>query len=168
MDKKKKKKKDSFGFCSHHRKGHIDYYTHTFRVSIRGNDFYLCARCTGIYSAFLSFSFVGILFGYSFFQNRFDPYLSLLFSIIFVLPLLADWGTQKLKLRESRNSLRFITGFIFGIGFWFAQFTLEIYVFELLAMGIYSLIMYIITIIGKKRIPLKDDLNDDILDFDEK
>jgi len=147
----KDKRKEPFGFCSHHRRGHRDFFEHTFRISIRGRDHYFCARCTGIYSAFFSFLLVGIILGYSVLQYRIDGYFSLLMSIILVLPLLIDWGTQKLLLRESTNPIRFITGFIFGIGFWFVQFTVFIFPWELLAMGLYSLAMYIITLIGRKR-----------------
>ncbi|NHI91636.1 MAG: DUF2085 domain-containing protein [Candidatus Lokiarchaeota archaeon] len=162
LDEKKKEKKESFGFCSHHRKGHIDYYTHTFRLSFKGRDIYLCARCTGIYVAFFSFFIFGIIFGFSFFQTRLNPYLSLFFAVMLVMPLLVDWGTQKLGLRESINPLRFITGFIFGIGFWFIQFTIPIYFWALLTMALYSLAMYTITLIGRKRRTVKVDIKDDI------
>ena len=151
MDDQKKDKKQPFGFCSHHRKGHVDYYTHTFRISIRGRDIYLCARCTGIYSSFISFFVVGMILGYSFFQTKFDPYLSLFLAIMFASPLLIDWGTQKVGLRESVNPLRFATGFLFGIGFWFIQFTIAIYPWALLVMVLYSTTMYGITLIGRKR-----------------
>ena len=152
----KEKKKEPFGFCSHHRRGHKDFFEHTFRISIRGRDYYFCARCTGIYSAFFSFLLGGIILRYSVLQNRIEGYLSLILSIIFVLPLLIDWGTQKLLLRESTNPIRFITGFIFGIGFWFVQFTVFIFLWELLAMGLYSLTMYIITLIGRERRHVKN------------
>lgn len=79
-----------------------------------------------------------------------------------VMPLLVDWGTQKLGLRESINPLRFITGFIFGIGFWFIQFTIPIYFWALLTMALYSLAMYTITLIGRKRRTVKVDIKDDI------
>ena len=160
----KDKKKEPFGFCSHHRRGHRDFFEHTFRISVRGRDYYFCARCTGIYSSFFSFLLVGIILGYSVIQNRIDGYVSLLLSIILVLPLLIDWGTQKLRLRESTNPLRFITGFIFGIGFWFVQFTILIFFWELLAIILYSLTMYIITLIGRQRRRLKNvhEIDDDL------
>ncbi len=152
----KVKKKEPFGFCSHHRRGHRDFFEHTFHVSIRGRDYYFCARCTGIYSAFFSFLIIGTILGVSVLQYRINGYLSFILSIFLVLPLLIDWGTQKLLLRESTNPLRFITGFIFGIGFWFVQFTVFIFLWELLAMGIYSFAMYILALIGRERRHLKN------------
>ena len=103
-----------------------------------------------------------MILGYSFFQNRFDPYLSLFLAIMFASPLLIDWGTQKVGLRESVNPLRFATGFLFGIGFWFIQFTITIYLWALLVVVLYSTTMYVLTLIGRKKRSQKVEEEDDL------
>ncbi|MHA1298829.1 MAG: DUF2085 domain-containing protein [Candidatus Helarchaeota archaeon] len=139
---RKDKKEHSFGICAHHRKGHIDYYTHTILLNFRDKEIRLCARCTGIYTGLI----VGIvgpaIFGFWLFGKSFDPYKSLISAIILATPLLIDWGTQKVGLRESKNILRVTTGFLFGVGFSLIQFTREIFFWTAIVIVSYASIMF--------------------------
>ncbi|MDO9493422.1 DUF2085 domain-containing protein [Acetobacterium sp.] len=69
---------------------------------IKGYQFPVCARCTGIY--------LGLILGV-FFK------ISLLFSLLSIIPLLLDGLTQLLTKYQSNNIKRIGTGLLFGIGF---------------------------------------------------
>ncbi len=72
----------------------------------KGRQFHICARCTGI--------FVGVLFSPS--MLIFWEYSVYIFPLSFIV-LSIDGVTQLLKLRESNNLIRLITGFFFGYSF---------------------------------------------------
>ena len=72
----------------------------------KGRQFPLCARCTGIYLGYLSLPFFTIdIF-----------HISLLVSLILIIPTFIDGLTQAYCKRESNNVLRFVTGLMSGIG----------------------------------------------------
>lgn len=77
---------------------------------IKGHQFPVCARCTGFYTGL----FVYLIWNYFNGQN-YDIY-TLIISIILMIPTTIDGLTQYFGPRESTNNLRFITGFIGGIG----------------------------------------------------
>lgn len=72
----------------------------------KGRQFHICARCTGI--------FVGVLLSPS--MLIFWEYSRYIFPLSFIV-LSIDGVTQLLKLRESNNLIRLITGFFFGYSF---------------------------------------------------
>ena len=72
--------------------------------SYNGHYFPVCARCTGFYTGLFIFEI------YTLFNNV------ILLSLVLILPAFIDGFTQFLGLRESFNSLRFVSGFIGGIG----------------------------------------------------
>jgi len=86
-----------------------DKLRRTIQISIRGKTVYLCARCTGRYSALLGI-FIAWFLGYGFPTWAYFP----LFTFL-PLPSVVDWFTQSCKLRESTNTIRIFTGFLFGI-----------------------------------------------------
>lgn len=95
---------------------------------LKGHQFPVCARCTGGYiSIFL------MTLAYYFFPISKNPKM-FLFGIILIIPAFIDGITQLFKLRESNNTLRFITGFLLGIGLivfiktfkYFILYTLEV------------------------------------------
>lgn len=47
-----------------------------------------------------------------------NPYL----IVFLTLPAMIDWGTQKLSLRESINSIRLLTGFFLGVAIQYSQY----------------------------------------------
>ena len=77
---------------------------------IKGHQFPVCARCTGFYSGLFVFLIYEFLFKVNFNLELF------ILSIILLIPVSIDGFTQLFDLRESNNTLRFITGFIGGIG----------------------------------------------------
>ena len=72
---------------------------------IRGWQFPICSRCTGI----LVGQLLGILI--YIFQFRIPIYISCIFLFIMFL----DWYIQYKKIRESTNIRRFITGTLAGV-----------------------------------------------------
>ena len=77
---------------------------------IKNHQFPVCARCTGFYSGLAVYLILNF-----FFKHPYDLNM-LIISIILLIPTTIDGTTQYLGSRESINSLRFITGFIGGIG----------------------------------------------------
>lgn len=73
---------------------------------IKGYIFPICARCTGIS---ISFTIVLILLFFKIYINIYIAFL--LFLVMFI-----DWFIQFLKIKESTNTRRFITGVIGGFG----------------------------------------------------
>lgn len=77
---------------------------------IKGHQFPVCARCTGFYTGLIVF-----LIWNCFFKINYDIN-TLLISIVLMIPVAIDGITQYFGPRESTNNLRFITGFIGGVG----------------------------------------------------
>lgn len=78
--------------------------------SYNGHYFPVCARCTGFYTGLFIFEIYTLL------NNVNISFLLFLLSLVLILPAFIDGFTQFLGLRESFNSLRFVSGFIGGIG----------------------------------------------------
>ncbi len=77
---------------------------------IRGHQFPVCSRCTGIIMGAAFFMV------YSYIEPIHYDWNMLVVSILLQLPYIIDGFTQYLGLRESNNTLRFITGFMGGVG----------------------------------------------------
>lgn len=77
---------------------------------IKGHQFPVCARCTGFYTGLVVYLILNFFYKH--------PYnLEMLFiSMILMVPVAIDGLTQYFGPRESTNNLRFITGFIGGLG----------------------------------------------------
>ncbi|MEO8665697.1 MAG: DUF2085 domain-containing protein [Ignavibacteria bacterium] len=72
----------------------------------RGRQFPVCARCTGMYLGYITFPFF-----------MFDIiHLSLVITLILLVPTFIDGLTQAYCSRESNNTLRLITGIMSGVG----------------------------------------------------
>ena len=92
---------------------------------IKGFQFPVCARCTGV---ILSAIIATIIF----FKKRLPIGLCLSMSSVMLL----DWGMQYLKIKESTNSRRLITGMIGGFGY----STLHLYFYSFVYKKIKELI----------------------------
>ncbi len=77
---------------------------------IKGHQFPVCARCTGFYTGLFAY-----LIAHIFLKHPYDIKM-LVISMILMIPVAIDGMTQYFGPRESTNSLRFITGFIGGVG----------------------------------------------------
>jgi uncharacterized membrane protein len=127
-----------FLLLAHHPKGKIH---HTIRVGFRGNNLYLCSRCTGVVLGIAAI-FAGYAFGRTF------P-LALYLPLISFLPLIAavDWFTQSAKLRESKTWIRLTSGFLLGnaealsllllFGGFYLQFICAVGVASIYAVSVY-------------------------------
>jgi len=74
-----------------------------------GLEKFFCSRCLGIVLGGIV-GFVCVLYHY---------WPGLFWSVLLLLPLMGDSITQAMRWRESNNILRFVTGFMFGIGLQF-------------------------------------------------
>lgn len=70
----------------------------------RGYQFPICARCTGIFIG----QIIGLILGFR---------LDLLWSILLIIPMGIDGTVQLIKIKQSNNLRRVITGFIAGIAY---------------------------------------------------
>lgn len=77
---------------------------------IKGHQFPVCARCTGLYLGIISF------FIFYFIQGVIHNLFLLIFSVVLVIPCLVDGLTQRYGNRLSNNTLRLFTGLIAGYG----------------------------------------------------
>lgn len=68
--------------------------------------FPVCARCTGVILSAVIATLV-------FFKKKLPISLCIAMSSV----MLADWGLQYLKIKESTNTRRFVTGLIGGFGY---------------------------------------------------
>lgn len=72
----------------------------------KGEQFPICARCTGILLGWV----LGIIYGIL--SEVPQGYI----TISILLPLIADGVIQSLRIKESNNIRRIITGILFGMG----------------------------------------------------
>nr|WP_294999383.1 DUF2085 domain-containing protein [uncultured Methanobrevibacter sp.] len=77
---------------------------------IRGHQFPVCARCTGFYTGLIAYLILNFLYKHPYDLNM------LIISMVLMIPVAVDGVTQYFGPRESTNTLRFITGFIGGVG----------------------------------------------------
>jgi len=86
-----------FSYC--HRKPERSFFW-------KGKQFPLCARCTGINLGYFSLPF--FIFGLI--------EISILWTVLMILPTYIDGAIQAYFNIESTNSRRFITGLLSGVG----------------------------------------------------
>ena len=91
---------------------------------LKGYQFPVCARCTGVIIA-------SILATIVFFKKKLPIGVCIAMSSV----MLFDWGMQYLKIKESTNKRRLITGLIGGFGY----ATLHIYFYRYLYLKIKEL-----------------------------
>ena len=91
-----------FNYICHRRPERSFFY--------KGRQFPVCARCTGFYISGIA----------SIFLFKFYPLpcnlTTILIGILLLVPCALDGGTQLFEMRESNNTLRFITGILGGVG----------------------------------------------------
>jgi len=124
---------------------------HTFYFQFGRTKIYLCSRCSGmiigiIISAFLTY-LVQLIF-----KVQLSSELALFVIIIFPIPGLIDWGTQKLLFRKSTTESRLFTGFIIGVALHFISFTGEYYFLTLMIVPFYFSILVILIFLGQKKL----------------
>jgi len=124
---------------------------HTFYFQFGRTKVYLCSRCSGmVIGIIMSIFFVIII--QKILDTQFSSELALLIVIIFPLPGLIDWGTQKLLYRTSTTESRLFTGFIIGVAANFISFTGEYYFLTLIIVSIYFSILIMLIFFGQKKL----------------
>lgn len=135
-------------FLTHHDLSASD---HTFYFQFGRTKVYLCSRCSGIVlGVIMSFFFTYLV--QQIFNTRFSSEIAFLVIIIFPVPGLIDWGTQKLMLRKSSTGSRLFTGFIIGVAAHFISLTGKYYFLTLLITTIYFSILIILIFFGQKKL----------------
>ena len=133
---------------------------HTFYFQFGKTKIYFCSRCSGmiigiILSVFFTHLFQIII------NPQFSSELAFIIIVVFPIPGLIDWGTQKLLLRTSTTESRLFTGFIIGIALHFISFTREYYFFTVILITVYFSIFFLFFYFGQKRLlkELNKELN---------
>ncbi len=131
---------------------HHPYYAcdHTYHLKFGRTYIYFCSRCSGaIIGGIVS------LFFFYFFEISFNfiinPELAIIICLIFPIPCIIDWGTQKLLFRNSTTESRIITGFLVGISLYFLSFTGKYYFFGIFLVILYFSIVALIMYIGYQK-----------------
>ena len=75
--------------------------------AIRGHQFPICSRCTGLLLGFFGFIALALI----------NVQIPLFAGLIMLLPMAIDGASQLTGLRESNNLVRLLTGFLFTFGF---------------------------------------------------
>ncbi|MHA1276426.1 MAG: DUF2085 domain-containing protein [Candidatus Helarchaeota archaeon] len=132
-----------FVLFAHHTR---DNLSHTIKISIGKWELYLCARCTGIYSALI----VSFLLWIFVFDITILPlWATVMLAYSLGTPAILSWGRQTLTGRDNTNSTRIGTGIGGGIGL-SLLFYLPSPLRELSIFGIFSTI-FLILYFGKIR-----------------
>ncbi|MHA2288576.1 MAG: DUF2085 domain-containing protein [Promethearchaeota archaeon] len=122
---------------------------HTFFFQFGRTKVYFCSRCSGmVIGVILSIFFVDLV--QSIFNPQFSSEVALLITIIFPIPGLIDWGTQKLRLRTSTTGSRIFTGFIIGVAAYFISFTGEYYFLTIIIVTFYFVVLIILIFFGQR------------------
>jgi len=124
---------------------------HTFYFQFGRTKIYLCSRCSGmVMGIIISIFFTHIV--QQVLDTQFSSELALMIVIIFPLPGLIDWGSQKLLFRKSSTESRLFTGFIIGVAAHFISFTGDYYFPTLFIITIYFSILIILIFLGQRKL----------------
>lgn len=86
---------------------------------VKGYQFPVCARCTGVLIS-------SVLATLLFFKKKLPISLCVALSSV----MLFDWGIQYLKIKESTNTRRLVTGLIGGFGYTTLHLHFYCYIFN--------------------------------------
>lgn len=90
--------------------------------SYKGYQFPLCARCTGIVLGEV-LSIIAILCAVR---------INLIYTLALVLPLVIDGGLQYIKILQSNNARRVVTGVLAGFGLTYVYFYFFLFIIRFL------------------------------------
>ncbi|MFX0049239.1 MAG: DUF2085 domain-containing protein, partial [Candidatus Hermodarchaeota archaeon] len=124
---------------------------HTFFLQFGRTKIYFCSRCSGmVIGIIISIFFTHLV--QQILDTPFSSELALLIVIIFPLPGLIDWGSQKLLFRKSTTESRLFTGFIIGVAAHFISFTRDYYFSTLFIITVYFSILIILIFLGQRKL----------------
>ncbi len=98
-------------FFTHHYEEQAD---HAIPLDFGGYQFFVCTRCSGTVSGIIFMVFIDYSMLQFFGYEIIHPTVALILCIVFTLPALADWGTQKMQYRTSNDIIRLVTGMFLG------------------------------------------------------
>ena len=87
---------------------------------IKGYQFPVCARCTGVIVAQI-LTIIAIIVGFR---------ISSLYSILLLIPMAIDWSLQYFQVLISTNIRRLISGLLAGIGLTYIYFYIIIFIYN--------------------------------------
>jgi uncharacterized membrane protein len=133
---------------THHE---ISASDHTFFFQFGRTKIYFCSRCSGmVIGVIFSVFFVHLV--QNIVDTQFSSEVALLITIIFPIPGLIDWGTQKLLLRTSTTGSRVFTGFMIGVAAHFISFTGEYNYLTIITTTFYFVVLIILILYGQKKL----------------
>ena len=91
---------------AHHRVGARN---HCYRLTMGGRPWFVCARCLGIFLAFVPLLALHITGTLSWFQRS-----PVLFLLVLPAPAVVDWSMGRLGWRDGSNPTRTLTGLLLG------------------------------------------------------
>jgi len=104
----------------------------TWSISFRGHTLHICARCSALLAGIILALYVHTFILYI----PINP-LTFFGAFLLSLPAIVDWSTQTLQIRESRNPMRALTGFLLGYAVGFVLSSLNL-IYYLLVVILYS------------------------------
>ena len=112
------------------------YMHRTWSISLRGHTLHICARCSALLVGIILALYIHMFLLYI----PINP-ITFFGAFLLSLPAVIDWSTQTLKMRESRNPMRALTGFLLGyaVGFVLSSFNLIYYIIVVVLYSGYTL-----------------------------
>ena len=95
-------------------------HQHWLTLKFGGRDIKLCARCSGYLVGVITIFVLNYFIVITMFSALSFPHQMFL-CLTLITPLIYDWLTQSMKIREGSNRARFITGVVAGIGIYLYQ-----------------------------------------------
>ncbi|MFW9907953.1 MAG: DUF2085 domain-containing protein [Candidatus Thorarchaeota archaeon] len=123
-------------------------YSHCLRVSFLGRSIYFCSRCSGIYGGMG----IGVLAIFLLQVSMRPSWLWFMLALVLGFSTVVDWMSQRLSPRKTRNSVRFITGFLSGVGLAIV-FLLADLLYMLITLGIMVAAVGIVGLLESKLRP---------------
>ncbi|MCK5152084.1 MAG: DUF2085 domain-containing protein [Candidatus Thorarchaeota archaeon] len=137
-------------------------YSHCLRVSILGRSIYFCSRCSGIYGG-MGLGLAGLFLLDISLQPR---WLWFMIALILGFSTVTDWMTQRLAPRKTRNSVRFLTGLMAGVGLSIV-FMLADLLYMLLTLGIMVASVGLVGLLENRLKDVSQLYDDEIVDVDD-
>jgi len=123
---------------------------HTFNLKFGRTRIFFCSRCSGVIIGGLIAMFSTYLIE-RIYNTEISAEIAVLMCILFPIPGLVDWGTQRLLLRKSTTESRLFTGFVIGVALHLMSFTSKYALFMLFLLIIDFSILGVLMFLGSKK-----------------
>jgi uncharacterized membrane protein len=124
---------------------------HAFHITFDGRLYYVCARCSGLYLGIgVGFPIIYLLWMFIPSWLYFGDFLTTLLCFGLALPTLLDWTSQRLALRESKNTIRFGTALLGGLSLaWYLVAPITLF-FKLVFLFVIMLFVLLFSFIDRR------------------